>query len=359
MRIYDNCSLFFNGLRLIAVLTLLGLVGSEVVEFPANASGESKRKQGRANSLILASNSHQLPAESENGKLILQVIDNSFSEPILIDFSSTAGKLLIGSGQPNKLELFSTEGRHDFVSNNFLSRIGEPRSVTSVHDNASSFELGEVFLGFDDGLVVGISANRTKITNMKLPLEKSSVSGGLLVDKTGAFGGDLMAVTGEGRIWRIDINGNKNLFIDLHTPLKGLTIIPNDIERYGIFSGKMIVGAKDQRGVFAIDRYGESYFYTLGFSPQDIDLIEEGSNLFAICAESGELLSLDAAYFSNHIGDILIDSADANEISILKVRGTELESTPYDVNAKIDQVIFAACSTSRSSLCLRHVDLSN
>jgi len=78
----------------------------------------------------------------------------------------------------------------------------------------------------------------------------------LYVDRTGIYGGDVIAVTTSGGIWRINATGIATQVALLGTALSGVTTLPDAVEKYGPWSGKIVVGAKDQGLIYALDATG-------------------------------------------------------------------------------------------------------
>lgn len=354
MRSLKNRSLRFGfGLRVLIVLMSLFLIGFSVIEFPINASKNDGKKKTPTNLLksndLLKVSDLSLLSDATNESLKLQVVNAEFSAPRLLDFHAATDNLLISSGQPAKLELISNGKRSEFISNELFANLGDAQSIAAVRDKNNNFALGEVFLGFDKGTIFRVSADASQVTKIKLAREKSSVDGGLIVDKTNVFGGDLVAATENGRIWRIDGFGKVKLLLDLNTKLKGLTILPNDFERYGAMAGKLIVGAPEQRGIFAIDEKGQFIFFPLNIKPQDIDLIEQTENLFAVSTAKNKLFSLDAKHFSNKSGDLLIASAESKEFYNLHWNGTEFKISTFKIDEEINQITFAPVSFSENA----------
>lgn len=345
MRSLKNRAFRFGfGLRIFVVLMSLFLIGFAFFQFPTNAS-----KKKNASAKLFQTNKlfdvrdFNLEPKTTDSDFKFKALDSEFSAPRLIDYHTATGNLLISSEQSVKLELFSKITRQEFISNEFFAdkNFRNPHSLATVREKIGDFAVGEVFLGFEKGTIFRISADASQITKIKLPREKSVVDGGLTIDKTNVFGGDLIAATGDGKIWRVDQSGKAKLFLELNTDIKGLTIIPNDFERYGAIAGKLIVGASQQRGIFAIAQDASTIFFPLDINPQDIDLIKQSENLFAVSSEKNKLFSLDAENFADKQGEILIASAEAKEFYILHWNGAEFQVSTFKADEKINQMTFA------------------
>lgn len=333
-----------SGLWIFIVLTSLFLIGFAVLQFPAEASqkpGNSARIFHSGNLLKVSDFNFDDKTNSDGFKL--QAVNAEFSAPRLLDFHAATGSLLVFSAPPAGLELFSNRARREFMSSELFSskKLGDPQSIAAARGGIDGFSAGEVFLGFAKGTILRVSADGSLVAKIELPGERSAVDGGLIVDRTKVFGNDLLAATGDGRIWRVDGTGKSELFLDLPTSIKGLTIIPNDFNRYGALAGKLLAGAPEQRGIFAIDENGQTIFFPLNIKARDIDLIEKDMSLFAAATETDRLFTIGAQSFDDRGGDVLIVSADAKEFYFLHFNGADFQISTVKTDEKIEQATFA------------------
>ena len=126
------------------------------------------------------------------------------------------------------------------------------------------------------------------------------------VDRTGVWGGDLIAATTAGEVWRVDVAGNASLLNDVNTHLEGLLTVPNDAAKYGPLAGKIIAGAEGQGLLYAFNSDGTYSTYNLGVNVEDIDMITAGENFFGVNYGTGRLLGAPASQFASIAGDILL-----------------------------------------------------
>jgi hypothetical protein len=93
---------------------------------------------------------------------------------------------------------------------------------------------------------------------------------------------------------------------DVDTHLEGLLSLPND-PRYGGLAGKIIAGAEQQGRLYVFDGTpGNSSFFQLSVSIEDIDLIPANENFFGVNFGTGRLLGAEASQFASFAGDILL-----------------------------------------------------
>lgn len=264
-------------------------------------------------------------------------------EPLLLDFHVPTRNLVISSAQPTRLELFSVTSRSEIVSRELFSKIGAPNSIAVARDKKSTFTPGEMFLGFDKNTILRISADASEITKIKLAGDAAAIEG-LAIDETNAFGGDLIAVTETGKIWRINASSGRNLLLDLNTSTKGLTIVPNEIQRYGWLAGKLLVGATQQQGIYVVDEDGQITFFSLGVNLQDIDIIPPEENLFTVSKRKNKLFGISSDKLADRVGDILITSPEAKAFYMLDWNGTAFQTSAIEIAEEIDQTTFAPIS---------------
>jgi hypothetical protein len=158
--------------------------------------------------------------------------------------------------------------------------------------------------------------------------------GGLFHDSTGVFGGDLIAVTTAGEVWRVNASGSGVLLASVGTHLEGTIVVPNDPGRYGPLAGRILAGAENQGLLYAIDSTGAVQTHAVGVNIEDIDLIPDGESLFGVNFGTGFLLGAPASTFAGMAGDILLTQEFfGGNAGIFRLHwdGTQLLTTPFQV----------------------------
>ena len=109
-----------------------------------------------------------------------------------------------------------------------------------------------------------VNANWATLTNSTQMVGETNVFvGGLYIDQTAVFGGDLIVVSGGtgseagdtgGAVWRVTASGNATKLAQVSNPangadtlLEGVTTVPNDPFKYGPFAGKILTCAEKLR----------------------------------------------------------------------------------------------------------------
>ncbi|MGH9902177.1 MAG: hypothetical protein ACRD68_10265, partial [Pyrinomonadaceae bacterium] len=256
-----------------------------------------------------------LPA-AQTGGITLTPISTGFNNPIGIDHHQPTNKVVLSvnypSGQPSNFELVAPDGTRTPFSN--VGGLTDEMKLATARDDGAGmsrggFRAGELFTGTGaPGVIARVSADGSSVQNpwVTLPGEAGLLRGSLHVDRTGAFGGDLVVVTTQGGVWRVNSAGTPTLVANVGTHLEGVSTIPNDAARYGPWAGKILAGAENQGRLYAIDPQGNTSFYQLGINPEDIDLIPSHENFYGVDFGGRTLWGAPPAQFAGMAGDILI-----------------------------------------------------
>ena len=146
--------------------------------------------------------------------ITLKAITTPFSTPIGIDFHEPTKSVILSanypSGMPVNFERIELDGTHQPFSN--VSGLTDEIKIATVRSgNVGGFETGTLFVGNGlDGQLVKISPDGSEVVNPWVALEGGGhglFRGSLYVDPTGLYGGDLIAVTTAGEVWRITSAG--------------------------------------------------------------------------------------------------------------------------------------------------------
>ena len=133
--------------------------------------------------------------------------------------------------------------------------------------------------------------------------------GALYFDQAGDFGGDLMIATNTGKFFKVDAaSGHATLIADVNTLIEGITTIPDDVAKYGPLAGKLVGGAEDEDGIWAVDPSGSTQFFSLPNvpGPESMNLIPANQNFFGVNFGTSEVLGAPGLEFTSMVGDILL-----------------------------------------------------
>lgn len=245
--------------------------------------------------------------------ITLTQISTPFPNPIGIDHYAPTNQVVMSvnypTGNPHALRIVSADGTQTQFST--LSGVGDEVKIATVRSgNPGGFVAGDLFVGNGvDGQIVRITGGGTTVINPWVDLPGAGnglMRGSLYSDRTGVFGGDLIAVTTGGEVWRVNAAGTPTLLADINVHLEGLATVPNDPLKYGPLAGRIIAGAESQGRLYIIDTAGGVSFITPGVNVEDIDLITPNENFFGVNFGTGRLLGAPASEFASIAGDILL-----------------------------------------------------
>jgi hypothetical protein len=140
--------------------------------------------------------------------------------------------------------------------------MASPRSGPNV---AAGFTAGDVFTGNgQDGEVLRISfdgSSSSLFATLRDPSNPTGsvglLRGGLQFDQTGVWGGNLLVVTTLGYVFVVHSNGLFELVthFDLGangvSETEGVTVVPNDVNKFGVFAGNILTGFDQQPDMLA------------------------------------------------------------------------------------------------------------
>ncbi len=275
--------------------------------------------------------------------LTLVAITTPFNSPVGIDFHEPTETVIMSvnysGGSPYNFERVEEDGTHVQFSS-YANLTNEVKIATARSGNPAGFPAGEFFVGNGtDGQIARISADGTSITNPWVDLpggDNGLMRGSLYVDRTGVFGGDLIAVTTLGEIWRVDASGNPTLIADLpDVHLEGMVTVPDAPARYGPLAGMIIAGAEQEGRLYAIAADGSTTYYEFGVNVEDIDIIMPYENFFGVNYGGSTLLGVPGPQFAPIVGDIVLaqESASASSLWRLFWTGTELVAEQFPLSA--------------------------
>jgi hypothetical protein len=251
----------------------------------------------------------------------------AISPPVGIDFDPVSGKVVISNhypnGEPSNFELVAADGSVSPFS--AIHGLTDEIKIATVRPSAcqGGFQPGTMFAGNgDDGQIIKIGPGGAPVADpwVTVPLPSGFASrglfrGSLFQDRYCVFGGDLLAVTTAGGVYRITAAGVASVITTIPvTHLEGMTTVPNDPATYGPWAGKLLVGAEGEQHIWVISPDGSKLFLQLGattgtpgiIAPEDFDLVLPGENYYLAQYGSGKLLGAPASAFLSRVGHIMV-----------------------------------------------------
>jgi hypothetical protein len=247
----------------------------------------------------------------------LTPIATGFNNPIGIDYHEPTDQVILSvnypTGQPNNFELVARDGTHQQFTT--ISGYTDEVKIATVRSgpHQGGFTVGEVFTGngtpaeiariSPDGATV---LDHWVVLKDAVGVDPGLLRGSLFQDRYGVFGGDLIAVTTAGGVWRVSSAGVATRLANLDVHLEGVTTVPDDPGRYGPWAGKIVVGAEQQGNIHTVDAQGNIATFSIGISPEDIEIIPAGENFVGVDFGGKQLQGAPASEFAGMVGDFLI-----------------------------------------------------
>ncbi|HEX9986266.1 MAG TPA: discoidin domain-containing protein [Thermoanaerobaculia bacterium] len=276
-----------------------------------------------------------LPSIPSVPAFALKAISTTFNSPIGIDHHAPTNKVVISanysnSGQPHNFELLAADGSHAKFSS--VAGLTDELKIATARDDGNGmsrggFPAGTLFSGTGTpGAILRVSADGQTVQNpwITLPGEPGLMRGSLYIDRTGVFGGDLIVVTTHGGVWRITSAGVPTRLASVGEHLEGMTVLPND-PRYGPWAGKIVAGAENSGRFWSIAPDGTTATYSLGITPEDIDIIPANENFFGVDFSGARVMGAPAAMFAEMVGDVLVAQEHPGILWHVRWNGTAFE----------------------------------
>lgn len=282
------------------------------------------------------------PSSNSVGTVDLTALVYDIDSLYGIDYFSPSNCLIASvqsvAGSPNFALVYPDRSVSTFSTVSNLNTSGELH-IATARSTLGGFKPGEIFCatGTDsqgqdskimriepDGTTIGTnrwtdSTGKTQ-SNSWVVLTQTNQYGstnlqlfsGLWVDRTGVWGGDLIAVgyvhaDGTAYVWRITSSGKATLVATLPAgnTYDSVTTIPNDVQKYGPWAGRILTGGDYRNGpIFAIDTNGIVSTFYLGVGTESILVIPNSENFFGW--DGGDTLyTAPSSDFEAMSGDIL------------------------------------------------------
>ena len=263
---------------------------------------------------------------------------------------AAGNRLLVSSfeptGQPRNLEVLDADGTHRQFSN--LSSLSGELLVATARDaghglSLGGFPPGEVFVaGAAPGVIVRVATDGATLRNpwVTLPGETGAVSG-LTVDGSGTFGGDVIAVTTRGSLWRINAAGSPTKIAALAAPLGAVITVANDPARYGSWAGRIIAASQAEPLLYAVDATGATSSFAASFIVRDLAVVPAHENFFGTDPASAKIIAAPADAFTGMVGDVVAAQRSPGTLARIRWNGSTLDWTTIAQTAQWSHIAFS------------------
>ncbi|MGE0127724.1 MAG: hypothetical protein AB7U82_06570 [Blastocatellales bacterium] len=191
----------------------------------------------------------------------------------------------------------------------------------------AGFTPGDIFIGRGPQTELSrLSANGEVIADLWANFGAGGgMWGGICFDTEGEFGGRMIAVEANGKIYLVNPDGSFTLHADLVLRLEGVTVAP---ATFGPFAKQIIVGVEgysddDPHGgeIYAISKDGErNLLANIGYAAEDIQFIPPNGGTYFQTQLSfdrereNRLLSVSSSQFLNRLGRMIVVNEMTGEL---------------------------------------------
>lgn len=267
-------------------------------------------------------------AAATNLGLIGVAYDDAFNQ-VLISVN-------YGSGYPFNFMRVAQDGTLTQFSS--VAGLSDEVYMTDVRGSGplsiGGFNTGDIFTGTGrPGEILRISADGKTVDNpwVTLPGEWGLLRGGLHVDDVGVFGGDLLVATTNGNIWRVNSKKQATYLASANVLLEGITVIPDDANRYGPWAGSLLTTSEYTGLAYAVKPSGALSAYNLNiYAPESVQLVPANENFYVSAYGAGKLLGAPASELVNMVGDVLIGSETGGGVYRVRWNGSAFETNAIE-----------------------------
>lgn len=261
-----------------------------------------------------------------------------FSNPKGVAYHPALDRLIVSiapsgfqGGQTQILNLVAADGTRTRFAPGFQMYREVESKIVIVPESGppvdAGFTPGEIFVGRGPNTEISrLSANGDVLADVFTKLSpNSSLWGGLAFDTEGQFGGRMIAVETDGKIYLVSPNGSAELLIDMHLRLEGVAVAPTT---FGPLAKQIIVGCEgygddDPHGgeIYAISKdLTVTLLADIGFAAEDIRFIPQAGATFyqtQICFDrerENRLFSVSSSQFLLRYGKMIVNNEMTGEL---------------------------------------------
>ncbi|PYK97949.1 MAG: hypothetical protein DME19_14375 [Verrucomicrobia bacterium] len=244
--------------------------------------------------------------------------------------------------------------------------------VGIVQTTANGWTQGDLYFGTGQPDKIGkitadgssVNTDWATLTNATQLAGDTNFPGGLYIDQTGVFGGDLVVVTHRdtggtlgtgGGVWRVSASTNATRVAQLNDAagngiyLEGVLTLPNDSCKYGPWAGKILSCAETLNLLLAIDVNGNSTSFDLGLAlPEALAVVVSDRNLFCLNfinldRPHSTMLKVPKTLLTNFVGDIIVVEEQRPDLVVVHWDGVRFVTRHLSVSgaSSLEPVAFA------------------
>lgn len=283
--------------------------------------------------------------------VVLTAVSTEFDAISGIAAYTPSNEIAIAAG--SDFELVAANGQHRAYST--AEGLASEARIATARGEAGTFLAGELFAATENR-IVRISADGATVQTAWATLPSTESITALTVDRGGAFGGDVVAVTAAGNVWRVNASGTAARLASIGVALGSVTTLADDVARHGPWSARILAGAQAQPMLYAIAADGQVTSHASTVVPRDLAVVTAHENFFGIDPADRKVWSAPAEAFAGLVGDVVVAQSAPGVLLRVHWNGSELESSELARVAQWQQIAFAPAGVAPLKTARRPYD---
>jgi hypothetical protein len=228
----------------------------------------------------------------------------------------TGKKFIVSSEEEGIIKLYSIDPC-DKIVNRFGPTFAGRDEVHFVSSSGAYFPSENVYATSGD-TISEISPEGDTTRVFATPSQGSNIVG-LAFDVRGYWNYRLLAVTADGSVWEVDINGDVDLVADL-----GDNVVPNGIEmapdEFGDFQGHILIPIKAENRILTVSHKEDHSVNLLteipGENPLRLVYINTRSGIYVSDSDDGKIIILDRDLVKDNLAQVMVITENSVDRSI-------------------------------------------
>jgi RHS repeat-associated protein len=295
-----------------------------------------------------------ITAETSAYSVVLTAVATDYEGVTGLTAYEPANELAIaGASAGHDFELVASDGlRRPFSAAN---GIADGARIATARADGGTFRAGDLFAPAGNR-IVRVSADGATVQSAWVTLPGESSISALTVDRTGAFGGDVIAVTAAGNVWRVNGAAAATLVASVGTSLGSVTTLANDPGRHGPWAGCIVAGAETQPLLYAIAANGTIAPLQTSVVPHDLAVVTAHENFFGLDGADRKVWAAPSSAFAGMIGDVVVAQGAPGVLARIHWNGSAFESSELARVAEWRQIVFSAAGVGAIHTARRPYD---
>jgi hypothetical protein len=249
------------------------------------------------------------------GANVFEAVADVSWNPVGLDYHPPTQSLLVSENASYDHNFVRVDGSGAVTPWADVTGLVEQVTIGTVKTTANGFVVGDMYFDSAEEGYPGLGwlaadGSRSLRDWAILPAPATAI-GGIYVDQSGGFGGDLIATATDGRVWRVNAAGQAGQVADLGSSLGGVITLPNDVAQWGPWAGKILTGqdtwlSLENPEIYAIAPNAEVATNHLGIQIEALSLIPPGQAFYCVDPLDNLIWKVPAEVFAGHAGQLLI-----------------------------------------------------